>query len=153
MLQIYSLSDCTGIPCRDSNCENGLVRCCLYREYGFCCGDVLRISWRPSFTSPTDFATAVALYFAIPGGKASSTASSNSDVALRFRIPGGRASPTSTVNSPEDSASPDSPWPCTLQSQGAGLHHRQAIQEALRVRILSWPCAFQSQEVELHQRQ
>ena len=22
---------CTGIPCRDSHCENGLVRCCLYR--------------------------------------------------------------------------------------------------------------------------
>ena len=26
---IYFLT-CTGIPCRDSHCENGLVRCCLY---------------------------------------------------------------------------------------------------------------------------
>ena len=23
---------CTGIPCRDSHCENGLVRCCLYTD-------------------------------------------------------------------------------------------------------------------------
>ena len=24
---------CTGIPCRDSLCENGLVRCCLYSPH------------------------------------------------------------------------------------------------------------------------
>ena len=26
---------CTGIPCRDSHCENGLVRCCLYTLFPF----------------------------------------------------------------------------------------------------------------------
>ena len=30
--QIHSLSDLYGNSCRDSHCENGLVRCCLYRD-------------------------------------------------------------------------------------------------------------------------
>ena len=28
--KFLQLLTCTGIPCRDSHCENGLVRCCLY---------------------------------------------------------------------------------------------------------------------------
>ena len=27
---IYSIVTCTRIPCRDSHCETGLLRCCLY---------------------------------------------------------------------------------------------------------------------------
>ena len=30
MHQTYSLLTCTRIPCRDSHCENGRVRCCIY---------------------------------------------------------------------------------------------------------------------------
>ena len=29
--QFIQFLTCTRIPCRDSHCENGLVRCCLYR--------------------------------------------------------------------------------------------------------------------------
>ena len=29
--KIIHFLTCTGIPCRDSHCENGLVRCCLYK--------------------------------------------------------------------------------------------------------------------------
>ena len=30
LYQIIQFLTCTRIPCRDSHCENGLVRCCLY---------------------------------------------------------------------------------------------------------------------------
>ena len=35
--QLVHFLTCMGIPCRDSHCENGLVRCCLYsfRDWGF----------------------------------------------------------------------------------------------------------------------
>ena len=31
LYQFIQFLTCTRIPCRDSHCENGLVRCCLYR--------------------------------------------------------------------------------------------------------------------------
>ena len=37
LLSLYLFSQfltCTRIPCRDSECENGLVRCCLYTSVG-----------------------------------------------------------------------------------------------------------------------
>ena len=32
LYQFIQFLTCTRIPCRDSHCENGLVRCCLYRR-------------------------------------------------------------------------------------------------------------------------
>ena len=66
-----------------------------YCEFGLCRGTAL--SPRKPELSSADFAAAVvALYFAIPRGRASSADSAIFVVALCFVIPRGRASPTST---------------------------------------------------------
>ena len=34
MHHTYSLLTCTRIPCRSSHCENGRVKCCIYKNQG-----------------------------------------------------------------------------------------------------------------------